>query len=102
MSTQVKLWQSVAVTLLISALTGALGFSVSQMALGKTVAVQDVRIGRVEDMMRGYEARSSEHMSQAIDLFKEQAGLFKEQARSQTEFIGVLKVQNELLTKLSK
>lgn len=102
MSVQVKLWQSVAITVVISALTGSMGFSISQLQLGNTVAVLDSRVGNVENIMRGYETRSTEHMNQAIDLFKEQAGLFKEQVKVQTEFIQTIKVQNELLMKFSR
>lgn len=95
MNAQVKVWQSVVMTLLISALTGSLGYSVSQMQLANTVAVDSQRITALERIMVTFDARSTEHMNQAIDLFKDQT-------RVQSEFINAIKVQNELLSRMIK
>lgn len=85
-----KPWMALLLSLATATFGAALGYGVSQSKLGAIVVEVSAKQSELTRRMDSHEIESRAHMTEAIDLFKEQA-------ETQREFIQVIKVQNELL-----
>lgn len=85
-----KPWMALLLSLATATFGATLGYGFSQTRLGTIVIEVSTKQSELTRRMDSFEKESRAHMTEAIDLFKEQM-------RLQQEFISVIKVQNELL-----